>query len=91
MAHGFASYVFPDENTCYIKDIYVVPELRKTGLASDIAANIEAIAKQRGCTRLIGSVVPSAKGSTSSLKVLLSYGFRLESSANDFILFVKDI
>jgi len=88
---GFASYVFSDEKTCYIKDIYVVPEFRHEREASDIADHIERLAKARGCTSLLGSVVPSAKGSTTSLKVLLAYGFKLESSSSDFILFRKGI
>jgi hypothetical protein len=35
--------------------------------------------------------VPSAINSTASLKVLLADGFLLESAANDFILFSKEI
>lgn len=89
--HGFATYVFPDEKTCYIKDIFVRPEFRKSGVASDISAFIEQIAKQRGCTRLWGSVTPSAKDATISLKVLLAYGFHVVSASQDFILFEKDL
>ena len=87
---GFASYVFVD-NGCYIKDIYIKPEFRKQGAASSISAIIENIAKQRDCKYLLGSVVPSAKGSTTSLKVLLAYGFKLESASNDFVLFKKEL
>jgi hypothetical protein len=88
---GFASFVFPDAESCYIKDIYVKPEYRMTHKASDISAIIEGLAKERGCKKLLGSVVPSAKNSTRSLKVLLAYGFTLQSSSNDFILFQKDL
>lgn len=88
---GFATYRFTDDKTVYIVDIYVVPVDRDRGLASDIADSIVGIAKQRGCTRLLGSVVPSTKGSTTSLQVLLGYGMKLESSGQDFILFSKEI
>ena len=88
---GFASYVFPDEKTVYIKDIYIVPEARKQNAASDITDHIVMLAKQRGCNKLLGSVVPSASGSTDSLRVLLARNFKLESSAIDFILFSKEI
>ena len=36
-------------------------------------------AKEQGANKLLGSVVPSAKGSTESLKVLIAYGMALES------------
>lgn len=89
--HGFATYRFTDEKSCYIVDIYVDPAHRKKGIAGDLADHITEIAKARGCTRLLGSVVPSSHGSTDSVRVLLAYGMRLDSSANDFILFRKDI
>ena len=88
---GFATYVFPDAQTCYIKDIFISKPYREQGAASDISAVIEDLARQKGCTRLLGSVIPSARGSTASLKVLLAYGFRLVSSQPDFILFEKDL
>lgn len=88
---GFATYVFLDEKTCYIKDIYVKPEFRMAHEASDISAIIEDLARAQGCTRLLGSVSPSTKNSTRSLKVLLAYGFQLLSSSNDIIYFQKDL
>ena len=89
--HGFAIYRYPDDKTVYIVDIYIVPKARKQGVGSEMADYIMGIAKNRGCTRMIGSVVPSAKGSTESIKTLLAYGMRLQSSTNDFILFEKEI
>lgn len=89
---GFASYRIVNEGkSAYIIDIYVVPETRKAGVASTLADTIAGLAKSKGCTELLGSVVPSAKGSTSSLKVLLGYGMTLKSSSNDFIVFSKEI
>lgn len=87
---GFATYYFINDS-CYIEDIYVKPEFRQSGEASNLANEIVKIAKDKQCNRLIGSVVPSAKGSTSSLKVLLAYGFQLDSSLNDFIVMSKVI
>lgn len=89
---GFAVYAYQDDfKTVYIKDIYVTPEFRKTREAATIADNIVRVAKELGCTKVLGSVVPGLRDSTSSLKVLLAYGFELDSSANNFILFKKDI
>lgn len=88
---GFATYRFPDEKTCYLMDIYVAPLFRREGVASDIADMVMDIAKRRGCSKLLGSVVPSTKGSTASLKALMGYGMTLQSSAPDFILFERSI
>lgn len=89
---GFATYRYVENGTTvYIVDIYVKPEARKYGHASALADLIVGIAKKKGCTSLIGTVQPTAKGSTTSLKVLLGYGLRLESAANDVIIMRKDI
>lgn len=89
---GFATYRYlTDSVTVYIIDIYVVPDSRKNGAAAHLADIIVKEAKERGCNTLLGSVVPSTKGSTTSLKVLLGYGFRLNYAANDLIVFRKDI
>ena len=89
---GFASYRYLNQGkSVYIVDIYVSPKQRKEGLASLMADKVASIAKEKGCTELLGSVVPSAKGSTTSLKVLLGYGMTLLSASNDFIVFRKDI
>lgn len=89
---GFVSYRFiNDGKSVFITDIYVKRDFRKSGQASALADDVVAIAKQRGCVEVLGSVVPSTRGSTDSLKVLLGYGMSLMSSANDFIMFRKDI
>lgn len=88
---GFATFRFPDEKTVYIVDIYVKPDFRNQRVAVDLADFIMETAKKRGCTKMLGSVVPSAKGSTSSVKVLLGYGMKLDSAGNDFVLFSKEI
>lgn len=88
---GFVTYSFPDKTTVYIEDIYIKPEHRKTHEASNLANQVVSIAKERGCTRLLGSVVPSTNNSTKSLLVLTSYGMKLSSSTNDFIVFEKEI
>jgi len=89
-SRGFATYRYLDRSV-YIIDIYVVPQFRKTGEASQMADCIAKEAKENGCTKMIGSVVPSNKDSTASIKVLLAYGMRLSSSSDNFILFEKEL
>lgn len=91
---GFASYRYLEANgvkSVYIVDIYVRPDFRKAGIAAEMADKICAIAKEKGCTQLIGTVSPTANGATDSLKVLLGYGMKLESASQNAIIFRKDI
>jgi GNAT superfamily N-acetyltransferase len=87
---GFATYEITGEE-CYIVDVFIKEEARKTGHGSWIADKIKEIAKERGCKYLTGSVVPSSNGSTESTKALLAYGFKIHSSKDDFIIFTKEI
>lgn len=88
---GFVTYRFLNEKQAYIIDIYVVPEHRKLGAASGMADMVVEIAKRRGCTELIGTVVASAKGSDISLKVLQGYGMTLKSHSDSCIIMGKEI
>ncbi len=89
---GFVSYRFmEDGHAVYIVDIYVAPEFRKKGVAYGFADRIAKEAKEKGCACMIGSVVPSNKGSTESLDVLRAYGMKLVSSGVDILYFRKDI
>lgn len=87
---GFATYSYLPQGV-YIQDIYVAPDYRHAGTAAKFADQIAVIAKEKGHTKMYGSVMPSAKGATSSLKVLLAYGFQLDSAGPNAIIMVKDI
>lgn len=87
---GFASYKMAN-GECYIRDVYITPERRMGGLATRIVDQIRVIAGDAGCKVLITTVAPSGLGSTESIKAILSYGFRLHSSQNDFIIFRIDL
>ena len=87
---AFVVYSYENDHV-YIEDIYVIPEHRKSGIASILANMIADEAKEKGIKKMLGSVVPSANGSTSSVKVLLAYGMKVKSSINDFIVFEKEL
>ena len=87
---GFITYKFFGTE-CYIIDLYVIPSKRKSSIASQMADQVERIAKDRGCKVLTGSVCPSTNNSTQSIQVLISYGFKLIKSEHDLICFAKEI
>jgi GNAT superfamily N-acetyltransferase len=87
---GFATYLFTASH-CYIEDIYVRPEYRKSNVASSYADQISQIARKKGYTKLLGSVCPQAFGAAASTRVLLAYGFELLSSEKNIIYFEKSL
>lgn len=88
--NGFVVF-FPFNDGLYIQDIYVVPAFREKNYASSLADQVAEIAISRGLKKLYGSVKPSNNNSTISLKVLLAYGFKLDSSVVDGIALVKEL
>ena len=89
-AGGFATYKI-NGNECYIIDIYVKPELRKAGVASDIANVVSDRAKKQGCKYLTGSVDPRTNSATDSVKVLLSYEMNIHSIQGNLVFFIKEL
>lgn len=90
--NGFCTYRYiNDGKSVYIIDIYTIPELRQTNYASSLANEVVMEAKANGCTELLGTVVPSTKNSTVSLKVLMGYGMTLYSANQNLIVFRKEI
>ena len=88
---GFMTYRFLDERSVYIIDVFVIPSERAKHQAAALADTVIREAKLRGCTEVLGTVVPSAKNSTQSIKALTGWGMKLRNSSNDLIVFKKDI
>lgn len=87
---GFAAYSFHNDE-CYIRDIYVVPEARKENIAAKMADEIEAIAKERGCKFLSGTVYTQFPGATVSATAMIKVGFEIHSSEPNKIVFLRRI
>lgn len=89
---GWITYRYLNEGrSVYILDVYVVPEERRKGGATSLADLVVEEAKSKGCSELLGTIKPSYKGSTISMKLQLAYGFSLFSALNDAIVLRKDI
>jgi len=87
---GFATYVINGDE-CYLRDIYVLPEHRKTKVASSYSKIIEEIAKDKGCKFLTGTVYLGANGSTESLMAVMKAGFKLASTTKEKIILIKEL
>lgn len=89
--HGFATYRITPGQDVYIQDIYVEPEYRRLGVAADLANELAAMARLHGCTFMLGTLDPTAKGATDGLAVMLAYGFRLFEVAATHIILRKEL
>ena len=89
--HGFATFEYITDKIVYIIDLYVIPEKRKSHLASDMADEICRVAKEAGYVQLLGSVDLNAKGAQTSIKILLAYGMSISHADKNAIYFVKDL
>lgn len=87
---GFITYSIQGEE-CYIGDIYVIPEKRRSKLAVSLADQVAHIAKAKGCKILSGSVIPQANNPTRSIQMLISYGMKLLRAEPNIIWFVKEL
>ena len=87
--NGFASYSIHNDE-CYLQDIYVRPEFRKTGLAKELADEVCKKAIEGNCKRLIGSVVVGTRGDSLNLRLLLEHGMKLLSVNNNIIYVYRD-
>lgn len=88
---GFATFDYISDDTVYIIDLFVVPEKRKSHVASEIANKICEEAIKTGRKYLLGSVDVTAKGSEASCKVLEAYGMTIHKVAEPMIFYVKQI
>jgi GNAT superfamily N-acetyltransferase len=89
--HGFATFDYVSEDTVYIIDLYVVPEMRKSKIASTLADLICEQAKKDGKRYLLGSVDATAKTAETSHKVLLAYGMQVYKVAEPAVFYIKEI
>lgn len=89
-AHGFATYKKLDEHI-YIVDLYVTPLSRDQDHAWKYLDVIAQYAKAEGFNRLLGSVDPTANGSTHSIGVIIKAGFKLMSVSNNLIWLEKEL
>ncbi len=87
---GFATYHL-SEDECYIEDIYVIPEKRKSKVASRMADEICKIAKNNKIHHLYGSVSKLANSVDSSRKTLVAYGFTMIDEDDEMEWYFKEI
>jgi predicted GNAT family acetyltransferase len=89
--YGFATYTSVDEQTIYLRDIFIVAEKRRSGLATELSTKVAEIAKELGKNKILGSICIDAKGVTTSMAALLGDKFKFSHANGNMLYFVKDI
>ena len=89
--NGFITYQIFDNGICYIQDIYVIPEMRKSGLTTSMQNAVIEIAKSKLCHTLIGSVCLDTNEPTRNLQILLNDGWQLDKIGGNMIFVHKKI
>lgn len=88
---GFITWRYLPTGEVYIIDLFVPKEFRRDGHAKRFADKVVKEAKEKGSTKLIGTVVPSMKNTTISTLALIGYGMKLEQSGQDLVVYGKEI
>lgn len=88
---GFATFKIFDNGECYLQDIYVVPNHRKSHYATEMTDKVVAMAREKGCNILIGSVCTDDKYATRNMKVFLAYGMEIYKTVGIMIFLKKNI
>jgi len=86
--HGFATYKVMGTE-CYLRDIYVKPEYRKTGEAKKLSEMVRQEAIKEHCQYISGSVNLKTANPTISIKAILGDGFEVVTFQDGLLWFVK--
>jgi ribosomal protein S18 acetylase RimI-like enzyme len=87
---GFIRYSCEPPN-CYIHDLYVRPECRRSGHGTELADVVAERARESGCTYLWSRVGLGSATAQEALKANLAYGFMVREAQNGFMIMSKDI
>lgn len=87
---GFIQYAI-NLPLCWINEIYVEPEFRRSKKASELADRVAQIALNAGCDTLAAQVWTEALNASDSAQTILRYGFKITSATNGVILFEKKL
>ena len=87
---GFATWSITGVE-CYVRELYVLPDYRRTGEGSRLTDHVAAVARERGCTLLTGTVDPRATGADASMLSLLAYGMKPRAVVDGLVWFAKEL
>lgn len=87
---GFITYNFQDE-ICQLEEIFIKPEFRRQGKASEYYTMCEKIGRENGMKILKGSIVIGTLGAEESMMCLFKNKFYLAYTEGMMIYLFKEI
>ncbi len=76
----------------YVVEIFVRSEFRKTGAMKDLINQVEAIAKEKKCKHITGTIYTDTLGATESLVYCISHGMKVHGTKEeDCIVLIKKV
>lgn len=88
--HGFLTYEL-NGDTCFVADIFVIKESRKSGLAMEMCEEMAVIAREFRCKHIVGHVDTTSKTATDSLKFLLAVGMNVLKIEGNFLYLIRKL
>jgi len=90
--YGFATYfIVPGTSVCYLEDIFVAPEHRKSRAGTELENAVIEWAKERKCTEIMGSAAVGLPTTERSVAVLIARGYKLSKVTETMLYFKKNI
>ena len=90
--YGLATYSVITKQEIYVQDVYIKPEFRSQKLAHKLTdeciSHYENNSKEK-VKAIYGSVDIQANGTESSMKTILSYGFKINNIENNKMIYFK--
>lgn len=86
---GFISFHMKTKPECFIQSIFIRPELRARGVASQFIDRLKHHASQHGCEWIATGVRPNQVGVETVILSLLKYGFKVSGYSEIFGLVFK--
>jgi len=75
----------------YLEDIYIKPKFRNMGYGKELMKEISKLAKDNGCTKLLGSITMLCRYKDDNMAKFLKYGFKLHSLGENIIYLIKEL
>lgn len=90
--HGWLNYYINSDGNCYLENLYIYPESRKSQKFTSLLSCLELQAVElHGCKMLFTSINRHIPQVDINLQIALKRGFKFHLSNNDAIILKKEL
>ncbi len=87
---GFLEYTI-DKKECFICELYIEPDFRKSGLGSELANKLMKIAKGYECEIITCQTDMNQNNPETAVKAILGYGFKIHSALDNKLFYYMEV